>query len=161
MKTAIMGWWEERKRTIWLILGLILVTQLFCKPVLVNGVSMYPTFHDRDYLFMTRVSSIDRGDIVVFRSPLPDHPLLIKRVIGKGGDHILIRDGSVYVNGKKQPWDVPTWGEVDVKVKQGTYFVLGDNRLNSLDSRSPDVGLVTKEELVGEVWMRLYPLTFY
>ncbi|TCJ98237.1 UNVERIFIED_ORG: signal peptidase I [Anoxybacillus amylolyticus] len=161
MKKAMMVWWTEWRRTFLLAMGLIVVTQLFCKPVLVNGVSMYPTFRDRDYLFVTRISSIERGDIVVFRSHLPDHPLLIKRVIGKEGDRVLIRDGNVYVNGKKQAWDVPTLGDVDVQVKKGAYFVLGDNRLNSLDSRSPDVGLVTQKELVGEVWLRLYPLTVY
>lgn len=161
MKKRLVDWWREWKRTILLAAALFVVMQLFCKPVLVNGLSMYPTFHDRDYLFVTRISSIERGDVVVFRSHLPDHPLLIKRVIGKEGDHVLIRDGNVYVNGKKLAWDVPTLGDVDVEVKKDAYFVLGDNRLNSLDSRSPDVGLVAKKELVGEVWLRLYPLTVY
>ena len=113
----------------------------------VDGISMESTLHDSDILFGTRnTSNIKRGDIIMFsRNDNSDN--LVKRVIGVEGDKIKIIDNSVYLNDKKLEESyikerMITDNMDEMTVSKGTVFVLGDNRNNSLDSRSSDVGLV-------------------
>ena len=87
--------------------------------------------------------------------------MLIKRIIGVPGDHIVIRNGGVKINGvianDDYTADGATDGNVDLIVPQGRYFILGDNRLHSKDSRSPVVGCVPRESILGKVNIRVYP----
>lgn len=113
----------------------------------VDGISMESTLHDSDILFGTRnTSNIKRGDIIMF-SRYDNSDNLVKRVIGVEGDKIKILDNSVYLNNKKLEESyikerMITNNMDEITVSKGTVFVLGDNRNNSLDSRSSDVGLV-------------------
>lgn len=132
----------------------------------VSGMSMYPTLNNKDFLFMSKISkdSIDNGDIIVFDTTpdmkYRDKIFYIKRVIGKGNDHLVIKDGKVMINNKvlseKYTDGSYTEGEVDVIIPEGQYFVMGDNRDGSTDSRV--FGLVSQDNIEGVVKARVLPL---
>lgn len=91
---------------------------------------------------------------------------LVKRVIGVGGDHIQISNGEVRVNGEllDEPYldeGMYTEGDIDVVVPEGKIFAMGDNRVNSLDSRSPQVGLIDEKDVMGNVMLRLFPMSSF
>ena len=145
-----------------------LITQ-FIKPTLVRGESMYSTLEEGDYLIINRMAykfgEPERGDIIVFKSNLQQDDGtskdLVKRVIGVGGDTVKIENSKVYVNGTEldEPYidDEITEGNVDTVVPEGTVFVLGDNRDISLDSRYDEVGFINESDILGKVFVRLYP----
>ena len=118
---------------------------------------MLPTLNDGDRILLnTFKNTYDRGDIVVFH--IPGDKLLIKRIIGIEGDDVQIRDGSVYLNGKKL--DEPyingrgtLYGE-EMVVPQGHVYVMGDNRSNSVDSRI--IGTVLESEIIGSLILRIF-----
>lgn len=132
--------------------------------VVVQGSSMYPTLKDGDRLVLNkieyRLSDPDYGDIVVLNHDAKSE--WVKRVIGKGGDTIEIRDQVVYRNG--EPLDEPyinpePYGDFSqVTVPEGCYFVMGDNRANSSDSRFTSLGFVERDQIVGHVVFRFWPL---
>lgn len=146
----------------------LIITQ-FIKPTLVRGASMYSTLEEGDYLIINRMSykfkEQDRGDIIVFESDLKqdDGSIkdLVKRVIGVGGDHVVIENSKVYVNDKElnEPYihNEITEGDIDTVVPEGKVFVLGDNREISLDSRYEQVGFIDDSDILGKVVIRLYP----
>lgn len=117
----------------------------------VSGSSMSPYLHDGDYEILNRLDkSYDFGDIVVFEN---DGTCLIKRVIGLPGDKIKILKGKLYINGNQvlEPW-YPDKMDKDIEeitVQEDTLFVMGDNRNNSLDSRSESVGLISFKRVLG------------
>lgn len=145
-----------------------IITQ-FIKPTLVRGDSMYSTLEEGDYLIINRMSykfkEPQRGDIIVFESDLQQedgtNKDLVKRVIGVGGDTVKIKDSIVYVNGEvlDEPYihDEVTDGDIDTVVPEGCVFVLGDNRDISMDSRYEEVGFVDESDILGKVFVRLYP----
>lgn len=146
----------------------LIITQ-FIKPTLVRGASMYSTLEEGDYLIINRMSykfkEPDHGDIIVFESDLKqdDGSIkdLVKRVIGVGGDHVVIENSKVYVNDKElnEPYihNEITKGDIDIVVPEGKVFVLGDNREISLDSRYEQVGFIDDSDILGKVVIRLYP----
>ena len=145
----------------------------FVRPTIVKQTSMQDTLNPNDYIIMyRRAYSGDkepkRGDIVIFKSELQDengkNKLLIKRVIGLPGDKITINDGKVYINDKEYDEsylkDGYTTGSVNnFKVPKGEYFVMGDNRVVSIDSRYSEVGCVKKDAIKGKAIVRLFPFT--
>lgn len=145
-----------------------IITQ-FIKPTLVRGDSMYSTLEEGDYLIINRIAykfkEPEHGDIIVFKSDLQQedgsNKDLVKRVIGVGGDHVKIENSKVYVNGEElvEPYidDQITEGDIDTIVPQDCVFVLGDNREISLDSRYDSVGFVDDSDIIGKVFIRLYP----
>lgn len=138
---------------------------------IVDKYSMEPTLYMGDNLWVeklsTRFGNIDRGDIVTISVPgiLPEgEDIIIKRVIGLEGEQVEIKDGKVYIDGKALKEDYTKEGITDaknmgydkIKVPEGQVYVLGDNRLNSLDSRI--IGPVNMDQLTGKAVLRFYPL---
>lgn len=105
----------------------------------------------------------ERGDIIVLHDPRQQGKDLIKRVIGLPGETIEIVDGQVYINGYRleEPYIVASWSGTlpRVTIPEGEYFVMGDNRSNSLDSRSPSVGLIPEELIIGKALLSYWPLS--
>lgn len=161
---------KEILRDILIAAAIALIVIQFVRPVVVHETSMTDTLQPGDYLLMNKIiyknHEAERGDIVVLHSDLKQdngrEKLLIKRVIGLPGDTVFISDNSVYINGElleeeyiREPGVVP--GDIDITVPEGEYFVMGDNRGNSIDSRSEEVGCVRHEDLVGKAFFRLFP----
>ena len=133
---------------------------------------MQPTFYSNDYVVVSKQSysifgDIERGDVIVFRSSLldenGDQKSLIKRVIGLPGDTIEIKNGYVILNGVTNQEDYlaeqGVSGEMEqITVDEGKIFVMGDNRAVSQDSRSPEVGQVDQDTVIGKVVLRIFPL---
>lgn len=142
-------------------IGLVSVFALG-KPVRIQGQAMMPTFHDGDKVLMKRKpGSIDRGDIVIFYFPLDPSKSYIKRVIGLPGETVMIEDGKISINGKQveEPYLNAEYLSHDalpapMKVPDGHYFVLGDNRRNSSDSRY--WGMVPRKAIYGKYWFRYW-----
>lgn len=156
------------------LIAVVLAAILLCiiRPTMVRQTSMMDTLHNNDYLIMYKLAyrkaDPERGDIIVFQSSMRDEKgndkLLIKRVIGLPGDTITIEDGEVYINGELYPEDYTkdgyTPGDIkDLTVPDGQFFVMGDNRVSSIDSRSEEVGLVSKSQIKGKTVLRLYPFS--
>jgi len=131
----------------------------------VDGTSMEPNLMNGEYLIVSKVSYLlsqpKRGDIIVFPSPYPgENNEFIKRVIGLPGETVSIVDGTVYINGValSEPYVVnhDQSNMAPVTVPDGEYFVLGDNRPVSLDSRYG--WFVSRGEIVGKAWLCYWPL---
>jgi signal peptidase I len=121
--------------------------------------SMYPTIHANDMMLFKKTHDFKRGDIIFFKFPLDEKQMYLKRVIGVAGDEIEIKDGLVYVNGEalNEPYlnEQPQYTNPKIKVPEGKYFVLGDNRNNSFDSH--EWGFVDKEKTKGKVIAVILP----
>lgn len=149
---------------------IIPVRYFLVQPFYVRGASMEPTFIDREYLLIDeisyRFSEPQRGDVVVFRYPRDKTEFFIKRVIGVPGDTVTINNGKVVVTNDAHTSGVvleeeyinqpTTKGSEHVTLNPDEYFVLGDNRGASLDSRS--FGPIKSEHIVGKVWLRGLPI---
>ena len=132
--------------------------------------SMEPTISVGDRYFMNRViyrvSSPKRGDVIVFRTNASDDAALhIRRVIGLPGETVQIVDGQILINGEtyKEGRDFPVisnpgMASSPVTLESGEYFVLGDNRNNSEDSRYGSIGKVNKKYITGKLWFKLFPV---
>lgn len=167
MKEA-MGW--VRDIVIAIIIAAIIL--FFFKPIIIQQESMQPTFYSNDYVVVSKQSysifgDIERGDVIVFRSSLldenGDQKSLIKRVIGLPGDTIEIKNGYVILNGvtiqENYLAEQGVSGEMEqITVDEGKIFVMGDNRAVSQDSRSPEVGQVDQDTVIGKVVLRIFPL---
>jgi signal peptidase I len=148
-----------------IVLAAFIIT-FIAQSFVVEGSSMEPSLHNRERLLVNKLVYRFRkpayGDIVVFRYPANPKRRFIKRVIGVPGDEVEVRDGYVIVNG--MPLDENytldlTYGYFGPKVvPNGHYFVLGDNRNNSDDSRYPDVGFVPMANVVGKASLIWWPV---
>ena len=143
----------------------MIVVHLFVVQIsIVKGHSMEPSLQDGDRLVVDRVScslgEMHRGDVVVLRYPRNPEVDFVKRIVGLPGDRVALRNGQLWVNGAMAPddWTCIADRETtrDVQVPSGCYFVLGDNRPISCDSR--EFGLVPGELLKGRVRARFWPL---
>ena len=136
------------------------------QPVKVEGTSMLPGLDDQERIFINkfvyRLEPIERGDIVVFRYPRDLSKSYIKRVIGMAGDHVSIDDGAVYVNGRRimEPYVPILYADLrsypEIVVPQHSYFLLGDHRTMSDDSR--DFGPVSEEFIYGKAVFGYWPI---
>ncbi len=136
----------------------------------VEGHSMENTLHDHDSLVLDKITyhfrDPKRFDIIVFPHMLNNEKsYYIKRIIGLPGETLQIsEEGSIYINGKMLKEDFgkevilnPGIASKEIKLKDDEYFVMGDNRNNSQDSRDPSVGPVKREDIIGRAVFRLYP----
>ncbi|MBQ8503237.1 MAG: signal peptidase I [Clostridia bacterium] len=135
----------------------------FAFPVLqISGSSMEPTLHDGEIVVLVKSSNLKRGQLCCFSY---QNKLLIKRIIGVPGDSITIdENGFVYVNSSlvDEPYVIDrAVGECDITfpyyVTENHYFILGDHRSTSIDSRSSVIGLVSEEQIVGKIFFRIWP----
>ncbi|MCD7745651.1 MAG: signal peptidase I [Lachnospiraceae bacterium] len=141
----------------------VLLATLFLPVLQVSGTSMEPTLSDGDIILLVKTRKFETGDLIGFYY---QNKLLLKRVIGGPGDYIDIDDdGNVTVNG--EPIDEPyvtekSLGETDLtypyQVPENRYFVMGDNRATSIDSRSSAIGCIEVDQIVGKVILRVWPL---
>lgn len=176
---------EQRRKNVREIISTILYLAILCAAVyfilhyvgqrtVVRGDSMDTTLSDGQNLIMDKLSyhfrDPERYDIVIFPGPeeYGEHPYYIKRVIGLPGETVQIKKGKVYINGKKLKSDIygitkyidePGIAEELLELGKDEYFCLGDNRPVSYDSRYEEVGPVHRSEIIGKVWIRIWPLT--
>jgi signal peptidase I len=161
------------KEILWLALLAVLVVVpirvFIAQPFVVEGLSMYPTFHDGDYLIIDelsyRIEDPERGDVVVFRYPGNPSVFYIKRIIGLPGEKVSIVRGEVTItrgDGStltlSEPYVIAedaTYSGVST-LGEGQYFVMGDNRPKSSDSRV--WGVLPKEDMMGKAFVRLFPV---
>ena len=140
----------------------VLIATLVLPVLQIEGTSMEPTLVNGDIVLLTKPTNFGRGELCGFSW---NNKLLIKRVIGLPGDWIEIdTDGTVYLNGEKldEPYAQQlAMGECDLEfpfqVPQEQYFVLGDMRESSIDSRNTLIGCVEKDQIVGKVFFRIWP----
>ena len=135
----------------------------------VSGTSMEYTLSDGDNLIVDKISyrfhKPERYDIIVFPFQYEENTYYIKRIIGLPGEKIQIsEDGAIYINGKvleesygREVMEDPGQAEEPIELDDDEYFVLGDNRNASLDSRDPSVGVIHEEDIIGRAWLRIYP----
>ncbi len=151
-----------------LIAGVIIfsVRTFLVKPFIVQGGSMEPNYHDNEYLIINQTKHVfKRGDAIVFTPPTDIDDFYIKRVIGLPGETIELKDGQLTVFNDTHPNGFAlhesyinefTHGRERVTIGLDEYYVLGDNRDSSVDSRN--FGTVPAENIVGRVWVRGLPL---
>lgn len=147
----------------------LLVQKFIARPFVVNGESMDPTLTTGDYLIIDEVSykfrEPQRGDVVVFRAPPEPTKFFVKRIIGLPGETVSISGSKIMIINKDHPEGVElkesfvthkSNNQMIVKVPEGEYFVMGDNRAGSYDSRS--WGTLPKANLRGRALLRLFPI---
>ncbi|WP_433596233.1 signal peptidase I [Lysinibacillus xylanilyticus] len=161
------------------LLVAFVIKQFLFTPVLVKGASMMPTLEDQDRVIINKIGpkfkSVDRFDIVVVK--MNEEENYIKRIIGLPGDKIEYKDDQLYINGEKysEPYldqykkELKDSGSLtydftleqilgETTVPEGDYFVLGDNRRVSKDSRFPEVGFIPKEKIMGTTSIICWPI---
>lgn len=151
---------------------LVMIYLFILSPQEVSGASMESSFHNGEYILTNKIeyklNNPERGDVVIFKSPKNKEVDYIKRVIGLPGETVKLEDNIFYVNGKKieEPYLDPglfTFGGSylhegeEVTVPEGQYFVVGDNRPHSSDSR--EFGPIAKEDFIGKALFRYWPFT--
>lgn len=160
-------------QTLLLVFAVFLVVYIFLfRPFQVSGSSMYPTFHDKEYI-LTNIIALKLGhpklgDVIVFKAPNDPEKDYIKRVMGMPGDTVSIKNGDVYINGNLIDQSaylaptVKTYGgsflreNQPVTVPTDSYFVIGDNRSGSSDSR--EWGFLPAKNLIGKSLFVYWPL---
>lgn len=136
----------------------------------VSGSSMETTLSDKDQLIVDKMTyrfrDPKRYDIVVFPYQYQDNTYYIKRIIGLPGETVQILSGMVYIDGMRldehygnEIMENPGIAEEPLTLGEDEYFVLGDNRNNSSDSRASDVGLIHRKDLIVRAWIRVWPLS--
>ena len=154
----------EVSETVLLAALIFFGTRLLVQNFLVEGPSMSPNLADSEFLIVNKLSYLtddpQRGDVIVFRSPRNPDEDLVKRVIGLPNDEVEVRGGQVYVNGhlvdESSYFRGPIGRDTPARrVPEDAYFVMGDNRLQSRDSR--DIGTVPRASIVGQVWLVYWP----
>ncbi len=167
---------QIKKMAIWIIqiAAVVLLgfacAYMFGQRIVVTESSMEPTIQPGDKIFINiaayKISSPKRGDIIVFKNGSNDDSRLnIRRIVGMPGETIQIVDGQILIDGsayeEDEEFDVitnPGTAEEPIVIGSNEYFVLGDNRNNSEDSRHLEIGLIKEENIVGKLWLRFSPI---
>ncbi len=143
------------------------VLHSFGTQVQITGQSMLPLLSSGDVVLMNRLiydfGKPERMDVIVFKRD--DNKANVKRVIGIPGDKVQIRDGHLYLNDEKMELEdglgqvtLAGLAEYPIELQEDEYFLLGDNRDSSEDSRFANIGNVREDQILGKVWMRIFPL---
>lgn len=158
----------ETLKVVLISLAIILPIRYFLiQPFYVEGASMEPNFYSKEYLIIDEISyrfhEPVRGEVVVLRNPQNPSQFYIKRIIGLPGERLQIVDGVVLINDVElqetylSDLYVSKTSMAEITLTDKQYFVMGDNRANSLDSRV--LGPVTRDHFIGRVWVRGWPFT--
>ncbi|MED4205664.1 signal peptidase I [Neobacillus mesonae] len=165
-KKELVSW----GKSLLIALGIALVVRtFFFSPYIVEGSSMEPTLHDQEKMFVNKSVDFVSGDIVIIKGPAENY---VKRVIGFPGDKIEMKNDQLFINGEisKEPYlshNLKAAQEIGSRltedfgpfiVPKGRYFVMGDNRLHSTDSRN-GLGLIKEESIVGKTEFIFFPFT--
>lgn len=164
LKISAYSAFKEIVQTALVSLGIFFFVYVFLvQPHRVKGESMLPTYKDGELLLVEKVSyriyKPSRGDVVVFKAPGEANVDFIKRIVGLPGDAVKIAGGSVYINEKKltEPYEIQgTQGHVELTLRTDEYFVMGDNRGGSTDSRV--FGAVKRSTIEGKAWFVYWPV---
>lgn len=172
IKGAIVAIFDFLQGIVVVLAIMVMIYLFIMSPQEINGASMEPNFHNGEYILTNKIEyklkDPARGDVVVFKSPRNKEIDYIKRVIGLPGDTVSLKNNALYVNGEKveEPYLEPNVvifggsylreGE-EITVSEGMYFVAGDNRPHSSDSR--EFGPVPKEDFIGKAFLRYWPFS--
>ena len=172
MKQFLLSFYEVAEVVVISLFTVFVIRTYLVQPFLVSGASMEPNFQNGNYLLIDELSyrfkEPARGEVVVFKYPGDKKTYYIKRIIGLPNEHLVIKDGSVKIYNVANPEglslqeaylpkDVKTLGANDVTLGGDQYFVMGDNRYYSFDSRN--WGAVARDEIVGITRLRLLPIS--
>ena len=173
MKSFFYVIWETIEVALIAVVSVLIIRTFLVQPFLVSGASMEPNFHNGDYLLIDELSyrfrEPERGEVIVFHYPNDEKYYYIKRIIGLPGEELEFKNGKITVFNedfskgmtlmeKYIPfYEETTSANQKIKVGENEYFVLGDNRDFSFDSRS--WGAVKESEIIGAVRLRLWPFT--
>ena len=141
-----------------------LIATLILPVLQIAGTSMEPTLNDGDIVLLVKTKNLKSGDLCAFYY---SNKILIKRVIATPGDYIWIEaDGTVFLNGKEldEPYITKkALGECDVEfpyqVPENSYFVMGDHRETSIDSRSSVIGCIAEDQIIGKIFCKFWPIS--
>ncbi|HEY5588214.1 MAG TPA: signal peptidase I [Candidatus Paceibacterota bacterium] len=174
IQKGLENFWDLIKFAVIALIIVIPIRMFVAQPFLVSGESMFPTFHDGEYLIVDELSYIigqpHRGDVIVFRYPGDTKRFFIKRIIGLPNEEVSIKNGIVTIINQENPkgfiLNEPYIDEKfdttsNYKTGEGEYFVMGDNRNRSSDSRTWGEPLITKltsKLIIGRAYLRLLPL---
>ncbi len=172
MNRIIKFFWEIFKIVVIALIIVIPIRYYIFQPFFVRGASMEPNFENGEYLIINEIGyklgDPQRGDVIVFRYPQDPSQYYIKRIIGLPKERVEIKNNSITVFNNKfskgkaldesfyLPSNEFTKGEVRINLEENEYFVLGDNRAFSSDSRR--WGTLSGDYLIGKVWLRAWPL---
>ena len=172
MKNALYFLWEVAKIVVIALVIVVPIRYFLFQPFFVKGQSMEPNYETGDYLIIDELSyrlrNPERGEVIVFKYPNDTTQRYIKRIIGLPGETIEIKDGQVFIskNGSAPEllnednylaFDIQTAGNLKITLENDEYFVLGDNRPVSSDSRR--WGVVPRKDIIGRVYLRAWPIT--
>jgi len=165
--------WETIKIVIISLAIIIPVRYYLVQPFFVRGASMTPNFDNGQYLVVDEISyrfgEPEREEVIVFKYPLDPSQYYIKRIVGLPGETVEIKNGQVIIYSQNHPNGMAldessyltdeaiTWGETKIELTQDEYFVLGDNRQASSDSRQ--WGGLAEKHIIGRVWLRAWPFS--
>lgn len=167
--------WELARIVVVAFIVMIGFRFFVAEPFIVSGNSMVPNFHNREYLVVNKISyrfnEPKRGDVIVFRYPKDTSQYFIKRIVGLPGEKVKIANGRVYVYNSEHPegsaleepylsnQDITFGKDELVTLGSEEFYVVGDNRLASSDSRV--WGILPKHDIVGTAWLRVFPLNSF
>lgn len=174
IKRAIAAFFDFLQGIVVVMAIMVMIYLFIMSPQEINGASMEPSFHNGEYILTNKIEyklhDPERGDVVIFKSPRNKDIDYIKRIIAKPGERILLKNNAFYVNGQKvdEPYLAPDvyifagnflQENQQVTVPAGKYFVSGDNRPHSSDSR--EFGPIAKEDFIGKAILRYWPFSMF
>ncbi len=173
LRATALFFWELIKIFLLAMVIIVPIRYFLVQPFFVRGASMEPTFLDGEYLVIDELSyrlrEPERGEVIVFRYPQSPSQFFIKRIIGLPGETVTVENGHVVIHNLQHPEGVVldessyldaavrTGGNLTLRLSATEFFVLGDNREASSDSRS--WGALPRDDIIGRVWLRAFPFT--